>query len=436
MFSPALIQSQLIAVLIAALDAVPVIPGGGAIAARVTNIAAGGIVTLAHAGGEFRVSVTASGASALTQGGAVLVSRGESGNGLQLVPVSGASRQGEAAQLKGAEAPVRGLAAAAAPPRANAETITRPVPAAAEATAAKPAIPPEAIRRAALRQDSLSPLFAALRAPAQAGAENLPRALQAAVAAFLDARLPESAAGEAPRIRGAIANSGVFLEAKLAAGAPPSGDAKAILLTLREAARAAAPDAPAQIRAAQARPPLEGLPPEPQPQTRTSTAVTAPAGEFAAQIRDGADAAIERIQLNQFASLPAGLERADGAPARHWSFEIPIALGPDTAVADFRIDRDGGGEAASSEARAWRVRFAMNLGNTGPVHAEIALRGKSISVGLWAESDATRESFSSASDELQSGLTEAAFETAMVSVRGGKPNAPASRAGRIVDRAS
>ncbi|MFL9824763.1 flagellar hook-length control protein FliK [Rhodoplanes sp. SY1] len=101
----------------------------------------------------------------------------------------------------------------------------------------------QAVRAAALQQDGLAPLFANLAAMMTRGA--LPDALRLAVAQLMAFRLPTDAPVEPEDVAGALARSGLFLEAGLAAGAAatrtsPSGDMKAALVALRAALAAMA----------------------------------------------------------------------------------------------------------------------------------------------------------------------------------------------------
>ncbi|RAI25998.1 hypothetical protein CH338_30985, partial [Rhodoplanes elegans] len=101
----------------------------------------------------------------------------------------------------------------------------------------------QAVRAAALQQDGLAPLFANLAAMMTRGA--LPDGLRLAAAQLMAFRLPTDKPVEPEDVAGALARSGLFLEAGLAAGAAasrtsPSGDMKAALVALRAALAAMA----------------------------------------------------------------------------------------------------------------------------------------------------------------------------------------------------
>jgi hypothetical protein len=155
---------------------------------------------------------------------------------------------------------------------------------AAEAPLAPAAAPPDPARQAvdaaraaaAGRQASLAPLFADLAQSLTA--PRLPAGVKAAIGQVLALQLPASGPIAPRDIQQAIARSGIFLEANLAAAppgepAPAPADLKAALLTLQQALPAPpAADAPAQGRqtatpAPQAAPSPQGAaPPGPAPQ--------------------------------------------------------------------------------------------------------------------------------------------------------------------------
>ncbi len=453
--SAAILQSQLIATLIAALDSAPALAEGGTIAAKITRLEADGTLTLAHPGGTVRLAADpASLASAgLKAGDTVLVSRetGPGGPSIRLTAIgqSPAEYQQNPAGIT-AQSPSQlhdftggipaapgllrqaaGLAAVTQKPFNDAPNAAKP-----PQSVAAEAITPELIRASALRQNGLGPLFAALSNAVQSAPET---PLARLAAQLLAARLPGEGSVEPPAVKTALVHSGILLEAKLAAGDPRNigPDRKALLLAVREAAAAQAGSEFPPARAASVRPPLAGLPPETQEIAKPPVPSNAGASEAAAFIRDAAGAGLERIKLQQFACLP--LADAQGAQ-RHQppglTFEIPIALGRDTAIADFRIEAEGGGNEAQEQARQWRVKFAIDLEGTGPLHAEIALTGQAVSVSLWADQESARDVLTSGSVMLRDRLADSGISLNRLEVRAGKPPVKPDRAGRIVDHLS
>jgi hypothetical protein len=301
-----------------------------------------------------------------------------------------------------------------------------------------------AVQTAASRQGGLGPLLADLEQAVKTDALPLP--LAAVAARVLAGRLPlddVSAGG----LRQALARSGLFLEASLAAGPPEDAvptsslDLKAVLLVLRQMLKAWAESEPRASAASAAptnvpSPPYRGAPPSAQPAAHASLPAYAPAGTVAQRLLAETDAALARQTLLQVASLP---ENDPGAPATaravQWAFEIPLAPGQGSAIAQFEITRDGHA-AATEPSFIWRVRFSVNVEPMGPVHALIALAGGRAAVTLWAERDASAAHLRANGGLLEDALRTAALEPREIQFRVGAPAAPPSAAGRFLDRAS
>lgn len=152
-------------------------------------------------------------------------------------------------------------AAVRTPPEAPvANGVADPAGAAVQAPRATPApmpagapVPPHPAQHAADtaradaagRQAGAAPLFAELAQALQAPAT--PPTVKAAIRQVLALQTPAAGPFTAESVRQAVAQSGLFLEARLAAlprGAPVPADLKAALLTLRQAVGAAEPASP------------------------------------------------------------------------------------------------------------------------------------------------------------------------------------------------
>lgn len=281
----------------------------------------------------------------------------------------------------------------------------------------------DAALRATIRQMPLGQALSALLA----GVETLDPKL---ADALRNLRLDGHYRPDPAQIATSIRNSGLFLEARLAnlqpGTAPPTGDLKALL----NGAKATLPDLSARLgeRASAASPPAE-----------------------LARMVEGA---VERIKLQQLASLPdhPGLNITDdrSQPMR-LALQIPLAIHgqerPETAMVglmiehqpqtdrphDVKVDEDGDNEA---EGFPWKVRIAVDLEETGPVQAEIALRGQRIAVTLWAERKSMAEDARAAIGALHQALTGAAFEVSNLEVRDGRPAGPSPRYQPTLDRRS
>jgi Flagellar hook-length control protein FliK len=186
-------------------------------------------------------------------------------------------------------------------------------------------------------------------------------------------------------------------------------------------------------------PPFRGALPSAQPIALPSIASDAPLATSAPHLLADTDAAIARQTLLQVASLPESVDtagaRLDPATPR-WSFEIPFAMPQGTAMAQFEIARDGGGNEVEAAKRVWQARFSLDVEPAGPVHALVSLVGERTSVRMWAERPATAAQLRAGAGELSQALSKAELVPGDIVIRDGapQPTAPA-RAGHFLDRA-
>lgn len=309
---------------------------------------------------------------------------------------------------------------------------------------------------AAASQASLAPMFADMAAALNA--PSTPPQLRTALANVLSLRTPVGANFTGPQLQQAVAQSGVMLEAKLAAGTPPGRDLKAALLTLLQTLKAlpapppsAAPAAPIRPlaqhagldpttaeppptvpdpihSAARPPPPLRDAPLRPQP-AETSALPLMREGEVAPRLAAEVEHAVARQVLHQIASLPQG---PDG-PA--WMFELPLLTPQGATLAQFAIQRDdregGGGASAEEGGPAWRARFALDVDPLGPVQVDLRLGGAHRShVTLWGGETAMTQL--AQDSEMLGRLLDAD-----VALRPGQPaEGPPAAPGQFVDRTS
>jgi hypothetical protein len=325
------------------------------------------------------------------------------------------------------------------------------------------------------RQDSLAPLFANLGSLAQGSvALTLPKPLMALVDQILAQRLTTTEARPvtAEALKAAVARSGVFLEARQAAGeAPtPQTDLKAALQSLRDLLRPAAegastvrlplpgeasneaqppPGRPAIMRStpeqdaaastpAKARPapPRDGLL-TPQPAAEPSLNSAARPATIAQALFGQAEAALDRIALSQYASLPQEAARLDQQPPARWLTEIPLALPNGTAVLPLEIERDPPQSgSATPDAPLWRVRFALDVEPLGALQGVVTLQGRAIGVSFWAEREDTSRLLRQATPDLETSLLRSRFDSAEFEVFTGHPQKAKAAAGQFLDRRS
>jgi hypothetical protein len=186
-------------------------------------------------------------------------------------------------------------------------------------------------------------------------------------------------------------------------------------------------------------PPFRGALPSAQPVAVSSIAPDAPLDATVHHLIDDTDAALARQTLLQVASLP---DRVDASGSRvdpsipRWNFEIPFATPQGTAMAQFEISRDGGGETVAPAKRTWQARFSLDIEPAGPVHALVSLSGERTSVRMWAERSQTAAQLRAAAGELSQALSQAELSPGDIVIReGAPPQAAPARAGHFLDRA-
>jgi hypothetical protein len=186
-------------------------------------------------------------------------------------------------------------------------------------------------------------------------------------------------------------------------------------------------------------PPLRGALPAAQPVMLATLVSNSRLETAMQQLLADTDGAIARQILLQVASLPGQTDmtvgRLDPAAPR-WNFEIPFATPQGTAMAQFEISRDGGGNEVEAAKRIWRARFSLDVEPAGPVHAQVTLSGERTSVRMWAERPATAAQLRAGAAQLSQALSKAELGASDIVIRDGTPAQTASApAGHFLDRA-
>jgi hypothetical protein len=186
-------------------------------------------------------------------------------------------------------------------------------------------------------------------------------------------------------------------------------------------------------------PPVSGALPAAQPVVPATLVSNSPSETAMHHLIADAEGALARQTLLQVASLP---DRVDNAVARHdvtsprWNFEIPFVTPHGTAVAQFEISRDGGGNEGEAAKRVWRARFSLDVEPAGPIHALISLSGDKTSVRMWAERPAAAAQLRAGASQLAQALVRAELKPGDIVIRDGAPPQPAPiAAGHFLDRA-
>lgn len=294
-----------------------------------------------------------------------------------------------------------------------------------------------AVQAAASRQGGLATLMTNLEVALQT--PGVPAPVLTAATQALGLRLPLDPPPTGADLRQALARSGLFLEAQLAASEALVGpDLKAALLSLDQTLQAWLGAAPARAATAAPppAPPYRGGPVRGQPPAPSSLPPDTPLEAVGARLTQETGGALARQLLLQAAALPDQARPSDPlAQGPQWLFELPLMTPQGAAVAQFEIARDGGRAAGGGEDQpVWRARFSLHLEPMGPVHAKIALSGDRVRVSLWAEVGETADRLAAQSADLSKALLDDGL-AAQVSVAPGAPSAAAAPAGRLVDRA-
>ena len=312
-------------------------------------------------------------------------------------------------------------------------------------------------------QDSLAPLLANMRALADGSVSlTLPRPLLTLIDGVLAQAIPaERRAVTAHVLKTAVENSGLFLEAHQAEGRPlpPGGDLKAGLQVLRDAL---APLVQALSLPRIDEPAIAGRPPsdaeQPQPATDLAARPAAPrrdgalvpqpiaepslsAGEKPLAIVETlllqTDAALDRIKLAQYASLPLEGPRTEAQQSQRWLTELPLAFHNGAAMLPLQIEKEPPRRDADGVAGPlWRVRFALDVEPMGPLQGVVTLQGRSVGITLWAEREETSRLLRGASPGLEAALIDAQFENGTIDIHTGQPRVAQPTAGQFLDRMS
>jgi hypothetical protein len=356
-----------------------------------------------------------------------------------------------------AHTPAAGSTAATVSPPAAASTL--PTAAVARALAG-PLLGP-----VLQRQAGLAPLFANLRALAQGTISlALPKTLPPAIQQVLAQAVPaERQAPTAAKLKEAFQTSGLFLDMRQATGqpAPRQGDLKAGLQALRETllpiVDALSPDPKAsrhehgggqgaELQAdlgstdpsAHLAPPRRDGPLAPQRAVEPSLAPGEKPLAIAETLLDQTEAALDRIKLTQYASLPLEPARQDGTqPTQRWLAEIPLAFQQGITMLPLQVERDAPRRDAQGVIPPiWRIRFALDVEPMGPLQGVVTLQGRDVGVSIWAEREETSQLLRGAAPGLEGALLDADFASGAIDIHTGQPRVMQPTAGQFLDRLS
>ncbi len=303
----------------------------------------------------------------------------------------------------------------------------------------------QTVQQSVARQDSITVLLTNL-AGFGAKLTELPNPVARAGTQVLAGRLnlttrPLDGAG----LKAALTKSGTLFESALLQGsakAPPAGDLKGALLSLRTALGSLLGHAGAGKAA---RP--QNAPPPPTPHTppRADRPVSlpltpsSPNAETPAKLLGQSEAALARMRLVQISSLPEAAARPGQGPsgtAPEMNFELPLIFGGELSVGQFQIFKDGSGGAEGDKDREWKMRFSINFSQIGEVGATVFLRGGKTAVMLWAEREETANVLQEMSGELADSLSARGLEPGAIRCRHGHPPQAKKPVGAFMDNSS
>ncbi|CAK0780750.1 conserved hypothetical protein [Gammaproteobacteria bacterium] len=252
------------------------------------------------------------------------------------------------------------------------------------------------LRMALPQQGPLAPVLDSLTQLAQsalkAGDGSLPSVLSSLAVRIL-ARLPQAGdLGNPAGLKQAMQESGLFLEAHLAAlppGTPPAADLKADLLRL-EAATAGT---------------LTGLADKEDATTMPSVS--------GANFLHAIQGALARLEVNQINLLGGGI----------LTLELPIRRGEEMHTLTLTVEEgeespDGDGGAL----RPWTATLRFDLEGLGPVSSRVMVTNK-VSVSFQTERPEASQALGSRLEELRTALTAAGLTPGRLSAYTGPPPA-------------
>lgn len=295
------------------------------------------------------------------------------------------------------------------------------------------AAPPSTPQQSAATTDAVASSAAAAPAVATAAATV------SALAASLVAALPATATVDAKQVMQLFQQVfNTWFEtpaAPMATQAPPSGSPQP-----QAAANAASPSLPSNPPSAlnATPPPFRGGPTAAQAAVPSALPLNADPATIGTRLLRETNAALAHQELLQIASLPAALHSAAPSQAQNpqWMFEIPFATPQGTAIAQFKISRDGGrGKGSAKATPVWRANFSLDIEPMGPVHAQVVLTGDRTWVSLWAEREEGVARLRQNEAQLSTALKESNFDPE-IALHAGAPRQPAIIPGHFLDDAS
>ena len=228
-------------------------------------------------------------------------------------------------------------------------------------------------------------------------------------------RLPDKQQlGSADGLRRALFDSGLFLEARLAAGEAEilrQSDLKAGLLRLLAPLR--------DVTTTRTADPT----PAPAAAPTGATALSPGVLQWARTMLREVEGAISRIQLNQVQS-----RAQDSTQSQVWVFELPVKLDRTVDSLKIRFEQEPRSSQAPTEA-PWHVEVDFDFENLGRIQARINIRGDTVSTQFRSDNPEAVHAFRSHLDILRSRLSLMGLNVDRLSVRQGEAPSGVERFG-------
>lgn len=225
-------------------------------------------------------------------------------------------------------------------------------------------------------------------------------------------------------LKAAVARSGLFQEAALAANRPVAagGDTKSGLLALRQGLAQWLGGESQLSPIVRIPPPLRGMVPRVRQAEHLPPVLPLDPEDAGRLLLERTDGALSRIRLQQNASLPDPVHRNE----MQWTLDLPVVVAGFHTIINLQIHQDAPAETSAPEERSWQVSFATNLPEIGEIGAQVSLRGKLTGILLWAERTSVVADLSSGVDGLREELAAVGLMPGAIVVRVGAPAEPLS----------
>lgn len=228
-------------------------------------------------------------------------------------------------------------------------------------------------------------------------------------------------------LKQAVAQSGLFMEAKLAqalqqpttgVATPPidfKGGLLNLLLTLLNFSRTPPPTTPASSTHT-----MSHNAPHAQTGAQATLNPQMNLQQVLSVLLRNVEGGLARLQLSQ---LVSSVPDDDGK--RAWVMELPVRTDTHIDVIQLRIEKDKGRRSAKKTA-LWTVTLALELSGLGPVQARISLIDKTVSTNFWATHAHTTELIHQHLTMLQQRYQEVGLKVGVLQAHHGTAPEPAA----------